>query len=214
MRLIIADDQTLFRTMLAEHLSKDKGIQIIASAGDGDSVLKLCALHSPDLVLLDIQMPILSGIEVLKILKKTQPTIKVVLLTTFECLDHMNVALQNDADGYLVKDIKPEVLITALNCIANDLAVFHKTTFSNAQFQKPLPAYQGANKVEIGDMAFDTIDLAIMRHIVEGKTNKEIGLSLCYSEGTIKNRVSKILSVTHLSDRTEISVFALKHQLV
>lgn len=213
MRLIIADDQTLFRDMLAEHLSKDSDIEIVASASDGDSAVKLCTIHVPDLVLLDIQMPVLSGLEALKILKATQPDVKVVLLTTFECFDHMSCALQNGADGYLVKDIKPEALITALKCIHNDLAVFHKSTFANVQVLRPM-APQGIQKIEIGHMTFDAIDIAIMRHIVEGKTNREIGLSLCYSEGTIKNRISKLLSVTNLSDRTEISVFALKHQLV
>ncbi|WHH61344.1 response regulator transcription factor [Petroclostridium sp. X23] len=213
-KVLIADDQLLFRVMLEEMLKKDKDIEIVASCAGGEEAVKLSQLNKPDIVLLDIQMPDKTGVEALKDIKTHLPDTKVVMLTTFEDIENISAAYQLRADAYLVKDIKPDILIMAIKCIYNDIVLFHGSVFS-AMVSSKMMLFQNTNdRVEIGDIVFDSVDVAIMKQIAEGKTNKDIARLLNYSEGTIKNRVSRILSTTGLSDRTEISVFAIKNQII
>lgn len=213
-KILLADDQLLFRVMLEEMLKKDKEIQIVASCSGGEDAVKLSQLYQPDIVLLDIQMPDKTGVEVLREIKGKSSNTKVVMLTTFEDIENIMMAYQLKADGYLVKDIKPDILIMAIKCIYNDIVLFHNSVYTAMVSSKMMHLQNSNDRVEFGDIVFDSIDIAIMRQIAEGKTNKDIARLLNYSEGTIKNRVSKILSNTGLSDRTEISVFAIKNQII
>lgn len=214
MRLLVADDQLLFRTMLEEMLKKDKDIDIIASASNGKEAVDLTKKYKPDMVLLDLQMPVKTGIEALVEIKASLPDTKVIILTTFEDSKNISAACCSGADGYLVKDMKPEALSLAVKCLQYDMVVFHKAVYETLSEHNTLGLRHSSERVEINDCVFDAIDLAIIRMIVEGKTNREIASSMNYSEGTIKNRVSKILSMTGLLDRTQVSVFAIKNQIV
>jgi len=210
--LIIADDQLLFRSMLEEILTKDANINIAASCGSGDEAVAKTLEFRPDVVLLDIQMPGKSGIEALREIKTSLPQVKTIMLTTFEDDKNVALAFELGADGYLIKDLKPDVLIMSIKCIYNDMVLFHRSVYNTVQ--SSVMCQKTSEKIEIGDMIFDQIDVAIMKYISVGKSNKEIAQLLNYSEGTIKNKVSKILSTTGLSDRTGISIFAIKNQIV
>lgn len=213
-KLVIADDQLLFRTLLEEVIKKDAEFELVAScAGGDDTVSKVLALH-PDVVLLDIQMTQGSGLDALREIKNASPDTKVVMLTTFENDEHIRTACALKADGYLLKELKPDVLLMAVKCIYNDMVIFHRGVYASL-VHSGFGNLRGTDqRFEFGDLVFDAVDISIMRLIAVGKTNKDIASSLNYSEGTIKNRVSKILSATGLSDRTEISVFALKNQII
>jgi len=213
-RILLADDQLLFRTMLEEMLKKDPDIDIVASVSNGEEAVGMTKKYKPDMVLLDIQMPVQSGVEALAEIKACLPETKVVMLTTFEDSKNISAACCSGADGYLVKDMKPEALLLAVKCLQYDMVIFHRAVYENISMHGALGLRGKSEKIEIDDCVFDAIDLAIIRQIVEGKTNKEIAGSLNYSEGTIKNRVSKILSMTGLIDRTQVSVFAIKNQIV
>jgi len=213
-RILVADDQLLFRSMLEEMLRKDEEIEIVASSANGEEAVILALLHKPDVVLLDIQMPGKSGVEALKDIKAALPDTKVAMLTTFENIENIKAACHLGADGYLVKDMKPEILLMAVKCIYNDIVMFHRGVYSMILSSKGTIANTSSEKVEFGDILFDPVDIIIMKQIAEGKTNKDIARLISYSEGTVKNRVSKILSMTGLSDRTEISVFAIKNQII
>lgn len=213
-RILLADDQRLFRSMLEEMLKRDDTIEIIASCANGEEVLSCCRTQKPDIALLDIGMPGKGGIEALKEIKNQMPEIKVVMLTTFEDDKNIRTAIEYGADGYLIKDMKPETLIMSLKCIHDGMVLFHKGVYALLQ-----SAVQDAHrvrdkKVQIDHMVFDAVDIKIMQLIVQGKSNRDIGAALSYSEGTIKNKISKLLSLTGFSDRTELSVFAINHGLV
>ena len=212
-KIIVADDQTLFRTMLEEMLKLDKEIEIVASASNGFEATQFAIEYMPDIVLLDIQMPEMTGIEALKEIKKSLPKTKVVMLTTFENVDTIMDSCNAGADGSLVKDMKPDILIMAIKCIYNDIVLINSAAYS-VLFSSKNTIVKSKDKYEFGNVCFDYVDIMIMRQIVEGRTNKEIAQVLNYSEGTIKNRVSRILSTTGLSDRTQISVFALKNNII
>ncbi len=213
-RILLADDHLLFRTMLEEMIKKDSELKVIASCSNGVEVIKFCEKVTPDIVLLDIGMPEKNGIEVLKELKEKSSDIKVVMLTTFEDDENINMAIQLGADGYFIKDMRPDTLILSLKCIDQNMVIFHKGAYK--LLQNAVCDSRGLiqKKVQINDMIFDATDLRILQLIVQGRTNKEIGMIMNYSEGTIKNKISKLLSMTRFSDRTELSVFAINQSLV
>jgi DNA-binding NarL/FixJ family response regulator len=213
-RILLADDHLLFRSMLEEMLKRDGGLEVVASCGDGDAVLDSCLRQKPDIALLDIGMPGKGGIEALKEIKDSYPQIKVVMLTTFEDDENIRSAVRLGADGYLIKDMKPEILIMSLKCIYNNMVLFHKGAYQLLQSAVTDAHSTKDKKVQIDNMVFDAVDIKIMQLIVQGKSNRDIGNVLNYSEGTIKNKISKLLSMTGFNDRTELSVFAINHQIV
>ncbi len=212
-KILIADDQFLFRSMLEEMLKRDSGIEIVASCSNGAEALDGCGRLKPDLVLLDIGMPVMGGIDVLRTLKEHQPEIKTVMLTTFEDDESIKTAVKLGADGYLIKDMAPETLIMSVKCIYNGMVLFHRGAYKLLRSSLSAAGVKN-NRVEIGSMSFDAVDISIMQLIVKGKSNREIGAALSYSEGTVKNRISRLLSVTGFSDRTELSVFAINNGIV
>ncbi len=213
-KALIADDQTLFRTMLEEVLRMDPEIEVMPSATNGREAVQLALKHKPDIVLMDIQMPECSGIKALREIKVNCPEIKVVMLTTFEDGESIVTSCQAGSDGYLVKDMKPDVLIMALKCICNNIFLMHQGAYDVIFPSIRMDPTEVDGKVTCGSFVFDKTDVQIIQLISDGKTNREIAQSLSYSEGTIKNRVSGILSMTGLSDRTQICVFALKNRII
>ena len=213
-KIVIADDQTLFRKMLEEMLKLDKEIEILASVENGNEALRACTELKPDILLLDIQMPLKTGLETLVELKSVHPSVKVVMLTTFEDEKNIRTCCLHGADGYLVKDMKPDVLVMAIKCIYHELVIMHHGVYSIIKNDLSSLPITNEEKFEIGEFVLDSMDIQIIKQIAEGRKNKEIAQSLNYSEGTIKNKVSRILSVTNLSDRTQISVFAIKNNLI
>lgn len=213
-RLVIADDQLLFRSMLEAVIESDKELLIEAVADDGQEALSHIKRLKPDIALLDIKMPKLSGIEVLKEIKNSVKETKVILLTTFGDNDTIVDAKSLGADGYLVKDLKPEILLMAIKCIHANLKVINSEAFEMMCTSYTISNNDTKRKVSFGDMLFDMTEIAIIKHISEGKTNKEIAKIMNYSEGTIKNKVSNILTITGLTDRTKISIFAIKNNII
>lgn len=213
-RILIADDQTLFRNMLEDVLSRESTFEIVGTASNGNEVVELAKQLKPDIILMDIKMPEKSGIHALQAINALSIQTKVIMLTTFEDAQSISDSCMIGAKGYLVKDIKPEVLIMSIKCVHNDIVTFHKSAYDIICTQSNLYHNTTKEKFCFGSFEFDGIDIRIMRCITEGMTNREIGALLNYSEGTIKNRVSKILAITSMSDRTQISVFAIKNNIV
>ena len=213
-KVLIADDQTLFRAMLREMLNQADDIELVAAATNGLEAVELSVKHKPDVLLLDIKMPQKTGVEVLSELKERLPDTKILMLTTFEDVENIMAACNLRVDGYLIKDIEPDVLIMAVKCIHKGLVLFHESIYTVISPANRTPYTTNSGKVELGNIIFDPVDIAVIRHVADGRTNKEIAYMLNYSEGTIKNRISRILSNTGLADRTEISVFAVKNGLI
>ncbi len=215
MKIVLADDQILFRTMLEEVLSQDAEFEIVGVAANGNEAVELTISKRPEMVLMDIQMPIKSGIDALEEIKSKLPDTKVVMLTTFEDSDNIRDTYLAGADGYLVKDMQPDILKMSLKCIYNNLSVMHRSVHDNL-----LKNYKNQQnktidkKYVFGNIVFSSTDVEIIKLIAEGKTNKEIAIELNYTEGTVKNKVSNIFNITGLSDRTKICVFAIKNNII
>jgi len=217
-RIAIADDQTLLREMLSVMLTQDEEFEVVGEAGNGEDIIKLCREKNPDVVLLDIKMPAYDGVYALHALKRDFPGIKVIMLTTFGDEKNALNAYSSGADGYILKDIKPCILIMTVKCIYEGLFVMHGSinAFIRGQVTSPSGKASAFEAVEdlYDEYGLDRIDRKIIKLLINGKSNKEIGEALNFSEGTIKNRISRILSVTGQKDRTQIAVFALQNNLV
>lgn len=215
-RVAIADDQVLLREMLVMILSAEGEIDVIGAAGNGEEIVNLCRQTTPDLVLLDLKMPDSGGIPALETLKKEMPHLKVVMLTTFSDEKSVLEAFQKGADGYVLKDIKPELLTMAIKCAYHGLFVMPQSITGAVRAHLKAGVLRHFDKLEAihDEYGLDIIDRKLIRLLVEGKSNKEIGQALNFSEGTIKNRIRRILSVTELKDRTQIAVFALQNDIV
>lgn len=213
-RVLLADDQVLFLTMLEEMVRADNRFQLVACAGNGREAVEMTAVHRPEVVLLDIRMPEMDGLAALREIKAAHGEVKVMMLTTFEDPFSINEALLAGADGYLLKNMKPAVLLASIFCVANDIMVVHREIYETGFKLEGQLGGESKLQMEIEGVQFCKTEIQILKYVAEGKTNREIAKALSYSEGTIKNRVSQLLAKTGLSDRTQISVYALKNRLI
>lgn len=215
MKVMCVDDQVLLREALLFILSKDEQIEVVDGGNDGYEALQNCDKHRPDVVLMDIRMPRLDGIEATKRIKDLYPSTKVIILTTFEDETSIVKAIEYNADGYIVKDTKPEELILAVKGVYNNLFVMHKSVIGIVKGG----IVESQNKEKdiaetLSDYDLSTMEIKIIRLMVDGKSNKEIAVELNFTEGTIKNKVSKMLGKLNLKDRTQVAVFAIKHNIL
>ena len=214
-RVAVADDQVLLREMLKTILAKDPEIELVGSAGDGAEILRICETRRPQVVLLDIRMPTADGFSALTRIKERWPAIRVLMLTTFHEETDIVDAFSCGADGYVLKDVQPESLVMAVKCAVNDLCVIHKPVyqFIFRQFLMSVGSEVSVPGAD-GEALFDAVDRSIIRMIAEGKANKEIADSIHYAEGTVKNRISRMLAASGCKDRTHIVMFALRNGLL
>ncbi|MDD3349817.1 MAG: response regulator transcription factor [Eubacteriales bacterium] len=216
-KVLIADDQKLFADMLKKIVETYEAFEVVACAENGRDACQKYKEFRPDVCLLDIQMPETNGIYALKHIKEEFPTAKAIMLTTFSNDENILDAYLNGADGYLLKDILPDALINAIHCVLDGQCVLNKniqefvsTSLKNSIQRKTLPSNENS---EI-PVDFQGRDLEIICLIAKGMSNRDIATTLNYSEGTVRNRISGILSATGLSDRTQIALLAIKNHLV
>lgn len=215
MKVMCVDDQVLLREALLFMLARDDEISVVDGGSDGYEALENCRKHRPDVILMDIRMPRLDGIEATKKIKELYPSIKVIILTTFEDETSIFKAIEHSADGYIVKDTKPEELILAVKSVYNNLFVMHKSVISVVKGEI-VEAQNREKEMNETLLEYDltNMEMHIIRLMVDGKSNKEIAAELNFTEGTIKNKVSKMLSKLNLKDRTQVAVFAIKHNIL
>jgi len=209
-RVVLVDDQLLLRESIAHLLENDDLIEVVAMGANGNDAIKLCAAYNPDIILMDIEMPELDGVSATKIIKEKYKHVKVIILTTFENPDNIMESFANDADGYVVKNISHKDLVRAIKCVNNGLTVIDKSVKKIMMDRfKGLPDY----KSKYEDILTER-EINIVKYIAVGLSNKEIAAELSYSQGTIKNNVSKILEKLNMSDRIQIAIFAIENGMV
>ncbi|MCT4620078.1 MAG: response regulator transcription factor [Marinisporobacter sp.] len=206
-KIIIADDQVLLRKSLGQIISTDEEIIVADMVGSGKDAIASCEKNKPDIVLMDIEMPQMDGISALKIIKEKYPDIKVIILTTFDNAENIVESFLSEADGYIVKDIDCEELITTIKCVNYGLTVVHKSVkkIMVEKFKK----MSNSKKTYTDLLSLEEIDM--IRLIVAGKSNKEIGKAFSYTEGTIKNKVSRIYEKLKIKDRLQLAVYAVEN---
>jgi len=198
-RIVLVDDQTLVRSGIHGLLDLTDDIRVVAEAANGDQALTVIATTAPDVVLLDIRMPGLSGIDVLKALKACGTLPPVILLTTFDDDEALLEGMRAGAKGFLLKDISLERLAEAIRNVATGLTLFRPAITERVLLglQEAAPSFPNLPLPE----RMTARETEILRMMAGGFNNREIAEALGPSEGTIKNHISSILSKLGVRDR-------------
>jgi len=207
-KVLIVDDQTLMRDGLKTILDLEDDIKVVATAKDGEDAIEKVKNEEPNVILMDIRMPVKNGVESTKIIKENFKNIKIIMLTTFQDDEYIIEALANGADGYLLKDIQGDNLIQAIRDVYNgQLMINPQIAMKLAQYVKKSTVSE-KHVTESFDLS--ERELEVVRLMVKGFTNKKISKELFISEGTVKNYISSIYSKIGTSDRTQ-AVLLLKN---
>jgi len=207
-KVLIVDDQTLMRDGLKTILDLEDDIKVVATAKDGEDAIEKVKNEEPNVILMDIRMPVKNGVESTKIIKEDFKNIKIIMLTTFQDDEYIIEALANGADGYLLKDIQGDNLIQAIRDVYNgQLMINPQIAMKLAQYVKKSTVSE-KHVTESFDLS--ERELEVVRLMVKGFTNKKISKELFISEGTVKNYISSIYSKIGTSDRTQ-AVLLLKN---
>lgn len=211
-KVLIADDQIMLTESLKFVIEQDKDIEVVGCAGNGEEALRLCELFLPDLVLMDIVMPLCDGVEGTRLIKTKAEHIKVIILTTFDDEQNIAKAIQNGADGYILKDLDPAKLIAIIKNTVKGLRVVHQNVFDAMVKQFNTVADETARNAKL-DVKLTEKEKTIIKLVVKGKSNREIADVIALSEGRVKNIITEILAKLELEDRTQLAVYAVRHNL-
>lgn len=220
--VLIVDDQRLIREGISSLLDIQDGISVVGTAVNGQEAIDKAKTLQPDVVLMDVRMPVMDGIAATAHLKQTQPACEVLMLTTFDDDDYVIKSLQAGASGYLLKDIPASDLAQAIKLAHAgiyqlDTAVAGKLVGALGQPKKetsPLGSVTSTGSVTDSTHDLTERELEVLRLIATGATNREIADELVVSEGTVKNHVSSILSRLGLRDRTQAALYAHQNNLI
>ncbi|WP_066504936.1 response regulator [Abyssisolibacter fermentans] len=207
--VMIADDHALMRQGLKQILELEEDIKVIEEAGDGEEAIEKCLHIKPDVILLDINMPKLSGIEVLRRLKDIGIETKIIMLTIHNDVEYLSETLNIGADGYVLKDADSKTLINAIRnvIIGNTYIQSSIANLLSHRYKKGNKA-TNTNKKNLTKREYEVITL-----IAEGLNNKEIAKRLFISEKTVKNHVSNIFKKIEVTDRIQAAIFAYKNNI-
>jgi DNA-binding NarL/FixJ family response regulator len=207
-RVLLADDQALFREALATLLGARPEVQVVGEAGNGAEALDRAAALGPDVVLMDLHMPVLDGVAATRRLRAEQPGVRVLALTTFDDDEDVFAALRAGAVGYLLKDVSSERLVEALVAARRGESVLQPSVAAKvvARFARlsedPRPRPQPL-VVPLSDRELD-----VVRLLAGGRSNREIAQELYLAEGTVKNHVTNVLAKLGARDRTQAALRA------
>lgn len=211
-RLGLVDDQEMVRKGLALILGSEDDIELVGEASDGAEAVELIANTTPDVVLMDVQMPVMDGLEATRTVLEGDSTTRIIILTTFERDEYIFEALRVGASGFLLKNAPPEDLIAAVRIVASGEALLSPSVTkrvigsfasATATISTPPPGIEHLTERE----------LEVLRHVAEGLSNSEIAEQLYVGEATVKTHVSNVLSKLHLRDRVQAVVLAHRHGL-
>ncbi|MEI2401034.1 response regulator transcription factor, partial [Paenibacillus phytohabitans] len=202
-KIVVVDDHHVVRRGLVIFLRTQKGLEIIGEAANGIAAIELATSLKPDLILMDLVMPEMDGIEATKIIKKERPEIKIMMLTSFSDQDHVIPALEGGASGYQLKDIEPDDLVTSIKKMMGGENQLHPKATSHLLANLSSSRNQDKNLIE----ELTNRELDVLKEIAKGKSNKEIASSLFITEKTVKTHVSNLLGKLGVTDRTQAALY-------
>lgn len=206
MKILLVDDERLIRSGLAILLNSFEDVEIVGQAGNGQEAYDFVKHHEVDVVLMDIRMPEVNGIEGTRLILKDYPQIRVLILTTFQDTEYIDEAMRLGASGYLLKDSSHEEIYEGLKLAISDKVVLDKKV--SQQFMTSVTP--GPSPVNPEDFDLNDKEVEILCWIARGLNNEEIAEKMFLSKGTIKNNVSYILNKLGLRDRTQLAIFAFE----
>lgn len=210
-QVLIADDQTMVRSGLRLILEAEPDIAVVAEAGDGDEAIRVARREKPDVILMDVRMPTMDGLEATRQITEGNPDMKVIVLTTFDVDDYVYGALRSGASGFLLKDAGGDQLVDAIRVVASGEALIAPSVTKRliSEFAKRPEAGEVEGLGELTER-----ELEVLAQVARGLSNAEIAEELYVSETTVKTHVSHILTKLHLRDRVQAVVIAYESGLV
>lgn len=212
-RVLLVDDHVLVRRGVAELLAKKEGIEIVGEAANGLEALEKIKELMPDVVLMDVYMPICNGLEATRRIKEEFPYVKVIMLTVADQDRVLFEAIKAGAQGYLLKDIDPEELVQMIKGVQKGEAPVSRTTAARilSEYERQAKAESKKPRTE-GPLT--EREQQVLELVAKGLTNKEIAADLHISDSTVKNHLSNILEKLHLQNRIQAATYAIREGLV
>jgi len=210
-RVLLVDDQGLFREALATLLDVRPEVAVVGEAANGDEALRRAAELRPDVVLMDLRMPVLDGVAATRRMRVEQPGVRVIALTTFDDEDEVFAALRAGAVGYLLKDVSSATLVEAIVAAAEGGSVLQPSVAAKvvARFAAmPADDAGGRPRPQPLVVPLSGRELDVLRLLADGRTNREIAAALFLAEGTVKNHVTNVLGKLNARDRTQAALRA------
>jgi DNA-binding NarL/FixJ family response regulator len=211
LRVLVVDDQELVRAGFRMILERS-GLDVVGEAGDGVEAVRLADEHAPDVILMDVRMPRMDGIEATRQIVARSPSARIVVLTTFDLDEYVYEAVKAGASGFLLKDISPVDLVHAVGVVARGDALLAPTLtrrLLDRYVERPLPGTRPDALATATDRELD-----VLRLLAQGRSNAEIAAELFLSEATVKTYVSRLLAKLDLRDRVQLTVLAYECGLV
>lgn len=209
MRVLLADDHALFRAGLASLLNA-WGVQMIGQAANGNEAIARARELHPDLVLMDINMPGLNGLEATRVIKTEFPDIKVIILTVSDDQEDLFEAIKSGAEGYLLKNLREEEFADLLNRIAQGEPVMF-SGLAKKLLKEFARLKQQEKPVVEAEAGLSVREQEVLERVARGDTNKQVAATLYISENTVNFHMKNILSKLHLKNRTQVAAWALRH---
>ena len=206
--VVIVDDHTIVRQGLRTYLELQPDLLVVGEAANGSEAMALVKESLPDIVLMDLVMPVMDGVDATRAITAMSPSTRVIVLTSFSEDEKVFASIKAGAQGYLMKDVLPSDLVAAIRTVNRGEAQLDPEIARKVmqEFANPQPVTPKHDLTER--------ELEVLRLIAQGKSNKDISEDLVLSEKTVKTHVSNILQKLHLSDRTQAAVFALRQKIV
>ena len=213
-RLLLVDDQSLFREALRTLLSLQPDFDLVGEAPDGEAAVAAVAKLKPDVVLMDLRMPVLGGVEATRRIVAAGPKPRIIVLTTFDEDEEVFAALRAGAVGYMLKASSAEKLCGAIRAAAQGSAVLEPSVAAKLMARAAAPAAPRAPAAPPLSEPLSARELDVLRFLASGFSNKEIGAQLKISEGTVKNHMTNVLGKLGALDRTQAALRARELGLV
>jgi two-component system, NarL family, response regulator DegU len=217
-KIAIIDDHQLFREGVKRILEFEKGFQVVAEGDDGSDALGIVKTYNPDVVIMDINMPQMNGIEATRELAEKYPDIKIIILSIHDDENYVTHALQTGAKGYLLKEMDADALIEAVRVVADGGCYLHPKVTHNLvnEYRKLAAGHHGGGAFQMAELRrplhlLTRRECEVLQMLADGKSNRGIGEALFISEKTVKNHVSNILQKMNVNDRTQAVVTAIKN---
>lgn len=208
--ILVVDDHRLFRRGIHKLLDDEADMVVVGEASDGREALSLAREQTPDVVLMDIQMPELDGIATTRILHREMPHVGIVFVTMYEDDEFVFRGLQAGGRGYILKDSDPDTMVRAIRAVANGESLLGAGIA--VRVMRQFASLDRATESVVDGLTPREIE--VLRAIAEGLSNKEIAAKLSIAEKTVKNHINNILSKLHLFDRTQATLYAIRRGIV
>jgi DNA-binding NarL/FixJ family response regulator len=213
-RVLIADDSPLFRRGIYVVLATEDSIDVVAEAENGEEAIAKAEEFAPDVVLMDVRMPKINGIEAARAIRDSSPATKIIMLTVSDEDDDLYEAIKAGANSYLLKEVSVEEVPEAIRAVVQGQSLISPSMASKLLNEYTSLARRAEEKQQFPTPALTTRELEVLKLVAKGQSNREIGEELYISENTVKNHVRNILEKLHLHSRMEAVIYAVRERLL